>query len=490
MFDMLSTTGNPDGWLRRVDPRLRILATVGLALVVVVAKGLLGPALAVAVGLAAIVAAHVPLDQVRRRLLPLNVVMLLLAALLPWTTAGEPLVQLGPWAYSREGLLLAAVIALKGNAIVLAVIALVATMEISTLAHALRHLRVPEKAVHLLLLTVRYLDVLHLQYRRLRLAMKARGFRPGMNLHTYRTIGQLVGMLLVRSLDRAERIVAAMKCRGFRGHFYLLDHFTYSARRDLPFVTAWLPPYCPWPGWGGDERGASTGGLAVRVWARAPGAPGCHLRVDAGQRVGLVGSNGSGKTTLLWLIVGLLRAGGGRIELFGKNRSTEADFRAVRGRVGLLFQDADDQLFCPTVAEDVAFGPLNLGRSREDVRRLVADTLESLGLAGYEDRVTYKLSGGEKRLVSLATVLAMEPEMLLLDEPTSGLDEDSAERVTQILLALPQAMLIVSHDRALLQRLETRTVKLQGGSIVEESESGKEGSGFSARQSREPSVEG
>jgi cobalt/nickel transport system ATP-binding protein len=198
-----------------------------------------------------------------------------------------------------------------------------------------------------------------------------------------------------------------------------------------------------------------------------PVLEGCDLCVEAGQRLGLVGSNGSGKTTLLWLIVGLLRRGGGRVEAFGTTRSTEADFRAIRGRVGLLFQDADDQLFCPTVAEDVAFGPLNLGRSRETVRRIVADTLESLGLAGYEDRITYKLSGGEKRLVSLAVVLAMEPELLLLDEPTAGLDDQSRQRVMHVLLALPQAMLIVSHDHGLLQRLATRIVRLEGGRLID-----------------------
>jgi cobalt/nickel transport system ATP-binding protein len=130
-----------------------------------------------------------------------------------------------------------------------------------------------------------------------------------------------------------------------------------------------------------------------------------------------------------------------------------------------LFQDADDQLFCPTVAEDVAFGPLNLGKPREQVRRIVADTLGSLGLAGYEDRITYKLSGGEKRLVALATVLAMEPEVLLLDEPTSGLDDEAAQRVVEILLRLPQAMAVVSHDRPLLRRLTTRWLRLEEGRL-------------------------
>jgi len=192
---------------------------------------------------------------------------------------------------------------------------------------------------------------------------------------------------------------------------------------------------------------------------------GCSLSLEPGQRVGLIGANGSGKSTLLRLIVGLIRPSAGRIEAFGKPRTREADFHEVRRRAGLLFQDADDQLFCPTVAEDVAFGPLNLGKPRDEVRRIVARTLQGLGLAGYEDRITYKLSGGEKRLVCLATVLAMEPDVLLLDEPAAGLDEQVEARVVEILAGLPQAMLIVSHDRRFLERVATGTLRLAGGRL-------------------------
>jgi len=191
----------------------------------------------------------------------------------------------------------------------------------------------------------------------------------------------------------------------------------------------------------------------------------CSLRLGPSERLGLTGPNGSGKTTLLSLVVGLIRPSAGRVEVFGKTRAGERDFHEVRGRAGLLFQDADDQLFCPTVAEDVAFGPLNLGKPRHEVRHIVARTLDALGLAGYEDRITYKLSGGEKRLVALAGVLAMDPEVMLLDEPTSGLDDEATERVVEIILGLPQAMLIVSHDRAVLRRVATRSLRLVDGHL-------------------------
>jgi cobalt/nickel transport system ATP-binding protein len=204
-------------------------------------------------------------------------------------------------------------------------------------------------------------------------------------------------------------------------------------------------------------------------FAYEPGRPvlrSCNFSLRSGERVALLGPNGCGKTTLLHLIVGLLRPNGGQIEVFGRRRVAEADFHEVRCRVGLLFQDADDQLFCPTVAEDVAFGPLNLGKSRDEVRRIVASTLNSLGLAGYEHRVTYRLSGGEKRLVALATVLAMQPDVLLLDEPSGELDDDATERLISVFARLPQAMLVVSHDRTFWEAVTTSAVELREGRVL------------------------
>jgi len=183
-----------------------------------------------------------------RQLVPINVFVLMLVVLLPWTTPGDPLFHAGPLVFSRQGVLLAGLLGLKGNAIVLALVVLLGSLDVSTLGHALSHLHVSRKLAHLFLFTVRYIEVLRLEYRRLRVAMQMRGFRPGMNGHTYRTYGYLVGMLLVRSLERSERIVAAMRCRGFRGKFYLLDHFAYT-RWDALFAAAWLIFLLALAGW-------------------------------------------------------------------------------------------------------------------------------------------------------------------------------------------------------------------------------------------------
>ncbi|NEV60864.1 energy-coupling factor ABC transporter ATP-binding protein [Thiorhodococcus minor] len=198
-----------------------------------------------------------------------------------------------------------------------------------------------------------------------------------------------------------------------------------------------------------------------------PVLDGVSFALNAGDRVALIGPNGAGKTTLLHLIVGLKRPTSGRILAFGAACRSEQDFHQVRARVGLVFQDSDDQLFCPTVLEDVAFGPMNLGRSATEARQDALSTLAQLGLSGFAERVTHRLSAGEKRMVALATVLAMHPDVLLLDEPTNGLDETTEQLLVEHLAALPQAMIMVSHDRRFLERLSTRALKLGDGRLVE-----------------------
>ena len=184
------------------------------------------------------------------------------------------------------------------------------------------------------------------------------------------------------------------------------------------------------------------------------------FEIAPGERVGLVGPNGCGKTTLLRLLMGLQRPSAGSIEVLGRPCRAEPDFVQARRDMGLVFQDCDDQLFCPTVHEDVAFGPFNLGMSHHEVHQVVRETLQLLGLEHLEQLVTYRLSSGQKRMVALATVLAMKPHVLLLDEPTTGLDEHYENRLIELLVKLPQEMLIVSHDDHFLEAVTTRIIRL------------------------------
>jgi len=193
---------------------------------------------------------------------------------------------------------------------------------------------------------------------------------------------------------------------------------------------------------------------------------GASLSLMKGEKAALLGPNGSGKTTLFHLIMGLLRPLSGTIRVFGSERVAARDFHEVRRRVGLLFQDSDDQLFSPTVAEDIAFGPFNLGKNRDEVLRIVHQTLSLIGLEGFEDRVTHKLSGGEKRLVALGTVLAMQPEVLLLDEPVIGLDDEHRSRFTKILRDSSLTFLIISHDHDFLGEVAAGKFRMADGAVV------------------------
>ena len=168
--------------------------------------------------------------------------------------------------------------------------------------------------------------------------------------------------------------------------------------------------------------------------------------------------------------MGLLRPTSGRIEIFGKEVRDEKDFHPVRQKIGLLFQDADDQLFSPTVLEDVAFGPLNQGKSVKEAKDIARKTLASLGLEGFENRVTYRLSGGEKKLVSLATVLAMNPRVLLLDEPTTGLDSDTTERIINILKNIDISYIFISHNLDFISQTTDRVYGIAHGRILLEEE--------------------
>lgn len=182
-------------------------------------------------------------------------------------------------------------------------------------------------------------------------------------------------------------------------------------------------------------------------------------------RLGLIAPNGSGKTTLFHLIMGLIKPDQGTIEVFGKKVEKPRDFIPVRRKIGLLFQDSDDQLFSPTVMEDVAFGPMNQGKTREEAIEISRKTLAFLGLENFEERITFKLSGGEKRLVALATILSMEPSILLLDEPTTGLDARTKSRLIDILNHLNLPRIVISHELEFIQSVTDHIYTMENGRI-------------------------
>ena len=195
---------------------------------------------------------------------------------------------------------------------------------------------------------------------------------------------------------------------------------------------------------------------------------GISFRVLPGECLALLGPNGSGKSTLLLHLNGLLPeklSGDGAVKIFGEAVATE-NLEKIRSQIGLVFQDPDDQLFCPTVAADVAFGPQQLGLSEAEIAMRVKKSLAQVGLAGFEERATHHLSHGEKRRACLAGVLACEPAVLVLDEPTSDLDPRGRREFKAMLRQLPATKLIATHDLELAVELCARTIILDHGQII------------------------
>jgi cobalt/nickel transport system ATP-binding protein len=195
---------------------------------------------------------------------------------------------------------------------------------------------------------------------------------------------------------------------------------------------------------------------------------GVNLTVGQGERVALLGPNGAGKTTLVMHMNGIHPAAHGEVRVAGQlvDASDKANLRSIRSKVGIVFQDPDDQLFMPTVGEDVAFGPYNMGLRGDELEKVVVEALELVGMTEFKDRPPHHLSFGQRRRVAVATVLAMKPEILVLDEPSSNLDPASRRELADILRSLAITIVMVTHDLPYALELCERAVILSGGIIV------------------------
>jgi cobalt/nickel transport system permease protein len=218
------------GRVQEIDARSRVIGALLFACAVVAVESYVALIVALAFALGVAVIARLPLAATLKRVLAMDLFVVMMLLMLPFTTPGEPAFTLHGYAASWDGLHRAIGIGLKANAVLLFLLATVGTLESVQLGHALHRLGCPAPLVHMLMFTVRYVDVLHIEFLRLTTAMKARGFRAGNNRHTYRTYGYLVGMLIVRAMERSERILAAMKCRGFSGKIHLLSERRFGMK--------------------------------------------------------------------------------------------------------------------------------------------------------------------------------------------------------------------------------------------------------------------
>jgi len=191
---------------------------------------------------------------------------------------------------------------------------------------------------------------------------------------------------------------------------------------------------------------------------------GVNFSIEYGEKVFITGPNGAGKTTLLETVMGFIPFTG-RISYRGRPLESERDFEEVRGKIGYVFQNPDDQLFAPTVEEELAFAPLVKGLKREEVKRIVETTLREFEIEHLRGKPTYKLSGGEKRIVSVACVVTMDPEVILLDEPTTGLDRKRWNKLVEFFEETESSLIVVTHDTRLMERLGWKRFVMEDGEL-------------------------
>ncbi len=188
------------------------------------------------------------------------------------------------------------------------------------------------------------------------------------------------------------------------------------------------------------------------------------LEIRAGERVALLGPNGAGKSTLLMHFNGILR-GEGVVQVQGVTINDKS-VKRIRAQVGVVFQNPDDQLFSPTVYDDIAYGPLYMGLPKAEIEQRVTDALAAVDMAGFEQRMPHQLSIGQRKRISLATVLSMAPEILVLDEPSAGLDPRARRGLIELLKSLPQTLIASTHDMRLVRDLFTRSIIMDAGRIA------------------------
>lgn len=227
---------NGDSVIHCLDPRVKIIVAGVFSIIVAVSDRFGALISAIIFAMSIVLLARLPIKKVCTRLLIVNGFILLLWFFFPFTIKGKQLFTLGPLIATKEGIIYAILVTIKSNAIIVTIMALVATIPIFTMGSAMRHLYIPAKFVHLFFFTYRYIHVINMEYQRLMNAIKIRGFNPGTNMHTYKTYAYLVGMLFVKSYDRARRVRAAMLCRGFSGRFYDLSEFSFKTSDGVIMV--------------------------------------------------------------------------------------------------------------------------------------------------------------------------------------------------------------------------------------------------------------
>lgn len=359
---------------------------------------------------------------------------------------------------------------------ILGAFTLLASTGFAPLCRGLRQLGAPRILITLMTFLYRYAFILVDECQHMLMAFRSR--QGGSGPIPLSTWGAMAGQLLLRTFGRAERIYQAVLCRGGEDpeirQFPQRHHWPWrSGRPSFLYSRHSVPlfqhhhargPVRPQPH-PMSHHLVETIDLCFSYPDSPPALNGVSLRITHGESVAVVGGNGAGKSTLLLHLNGLLTPSSGQVRV-GDIPVTPKTVARVRESVGMVFQQAEDQLFMPTVREDVAFGPLNMGLPPEEIRRRVEQALRNVHAEALADKMTHHLSGGEKRAVSIATVLSMSPDILVLDEPSANLDPASRRTLISLLRQFTHTKIIATHDLDMVMDLCTRCIVMKDGSIL------------------------
>jgi cobalt/nickel transport system permease protein len=437
--DVLHHAG--DSPVHRLAPHVKILVAFGAVLGVVATPRTWFPVFGLYLLLIVAVwaVARVPVLWFVKRAV-IEVPFVVLAFLLP-IFGTDPRTGFLGLSVSVEGSLAGWNILAKGTLGVLVSLTLAATTAPGDLLRGLQVLKVPAPLIMIATLMLRYGEVVVGEAKRMRVARISRGDDPRFLWQAGAT-ARAIGTLFIRSYERGERVHLAMVSRGWTGR---------------PAGSATIVAETP------AAPALEVSKLAFAYPDGHQALFGVDLRVEHGERVAVLGPNGAGKTTFALHLNGVHSGGAGTVSIAGLEVS-KRNLREIRRRVGLVFQDPDDQLFCPTVREDVAFGPQNFGLSDVDARVLKA--LRAVGMESVADRSPLHLSGGQRRRVALASVLACDPEILVLDEPSANLEPVARRELAELLLSLGRTMLMVTHDLPFALQICPRSVLIDDGVVV------------------------
>jgi len=390
-------------------------------------------------------ASRLPISFLLSRLRYPGIFLGALIVILPLFTGETVIFELGFLSIQAEGVAYMLLVVGRFIAILTVSLVIFGTSTFLTTVTTLRAMGIPSILADMLMLTVRYIFEVADSLTRMQRAMRLRGFQlTKLDKRSATQLAGLMGSLLIRSYEQAERVYKAMRLRGYGATDS--DKETVMSQKDYAM----------------GDMALELSDVNFAYPTRPPALNGVSLTITHGERVGLIGPNGAGKTSLFLTTCGVLKPTSGHVLAYG-DAIQSGKFQP---EIGLVFQNSDDQLFSPTVREDIAFGPVNIGLTETEVAKRVDEALTLTGIHHLADRAPHHLSGGEKRMVSIASVLAMYPGLVLYDEPDANLDMRARRRLIQFLQDAPHTVMVASHDLEMILEVCERVILLDGGQII------------------------